>query len=199
MLASAIAATVRLLTGSAAHWRGCEPETCQRIYFANHSSNLDFVLLWSALPPPLRRVTRPVAARDYWSSGLRRYLAEAIFQAVLIERKTVTRDNNPLAPMLAALAEGASLILFPEGTRRAGGEPGDFRPGLFHLAKARPDIELVPVFLENLNRVLPKGEILPVPILCSAHFGTPIRLADGEPKRTFLARARAGLASLRPS
>ena len=117
---------------------------------------------------------------------------------MLIERKQVTKSNNPLRPMLAALEGGESLIIFPEGTRNPNGEVNEFRPGLFHLAKARPDVEFVPVFIDNLNRVLPKGEILPVPILCSVRFGTPLTLATDETKPQFLTRAREAMLALRP-
>jgi 1-acyl-sn-glycerol-3-phosphate acyltransferase len=169
-----------------------------RVYFANHSSNLDFVLLWASLPGEIRARTRPVAAHDYWTgSKLRHWLAGSIFRAVLIERRNVTRENNPLTPMCEALWAGDSLIIFPEGTRNHAGEIGEFKPGIHHLAREVPEAELVPVFIENLNRVLPKGEILPVPILCSVYFGNPIRLEPGETKRDFLVRARQAVLSLR--
>lgn len=198
MIGTLVASVTRLLTGARAHWRGCAPEPVQRVYFANHASNLDFVLLWASLPSALRRRARPVAAQDYWRGPLRGWLAGRVFRAVLIERRQVTRQSNPLRPMLDALAAGESLIIFPEGTRNPGGEVGEFKPGLFHLAKARPEAEFVPVFIENLNRVLPKGEVLPVPILCSVNFGAPLRLADTETKPQFLTRAREALISLRP-
>jgi 1-acyl-sn-glycerol-3-phosphate acyltransferase len=169
------------------------------VYFANHTSNLDFVLLWAALPARLREKTRPVAAHDYWTSGrLRLLLADNVFNAVLIERKQVTRANNPLAPMLAALEAGSSLIIFPEGTR-AVGQPGEFKSGIYHLAKARPQLEFIPVYIENLNRVLPKGEVLPIPILCSVRFGAPMFLADGDDKSTFITRARTAMEQLAPA
>jgi 1-acyl-sn-glycerol-3-phosphate acyltransferase len=100
--------------------------------------------------------------------------------------------------MLDTLRGGESLIIFPEGTRNPDGEVNPFRPGLFHIAKALPEIQLVPVFIENLNRVLPKGEILPVPMLCSVTFGEPLRLAQGEMKPDFLTRARDAMLALRP-
>ena len=198
MIARIIASLARFLTSARAHWHGCLPEAKLRVYFANHTSNLDLVLLWASLPPELRRITRPVGAQDYWSSGIRAFLSLRVFRAVLIERKQVTKSNNPLRPMLAALEGGESLIIFPEGTRNPNGEVNEFRPGLFHLAKARPDVEFVPVFIDNLNRVLPKGEILPVPILCSVRFGTPLTLATDETKPQFLTRAREAMLALRP-
>ncbi len=198
MTASFLAWVARILTGARARWQGCAPVADQRVYFANHTSNLDFVLLWASLPDDLRRRTRPVAGRDYWKGGLREWLASRVFRAVLIERRTVTRDSNPLTPMLDTLRGGESLIIFPEGTRNPDGEVNPFRPGLFHIAKALPEIQLVPVFIENLNRVLPKGEILPVPMLCSVTFGEPLRLAQGEMKPDFLTRARDAMLGLRP-
>lgn len=199
MTASCIAWFTRALTGVRARWQGCAPIAEQRVYFANHTSNLDIVLLWAALPGDLRRKTRPVGARDYWQvGGVRGWLAGSVFRAVLIERHNVTRENNPLVPMLDALRGGESLIIFPEGTRNPEGEVNPFKPGIFHLAKAQPEIALVPVFIENLNRVLPKGEVLPVPMLCSVTFGEPLRLAEGEAKPQFLTRAREAVLALRP-
>jgi 1-acyl-sn-glycerol-3-phosphate acyltransferase len=99
--------------------------------------------------------------------------------------------------MCKALRAGDSLIIFPEGGRSPGGEIGDFKPGLHHLAREVPEAELVPVFIENLSRVLPKGEVLPVPVLCSVHFGAPVRLEAGETKQDFLQRARAAVLALR--
>lgn len=198
MTASIAAALLRLFTGSQARWDGCAPVHNQRIYFANHTSNLDFVLLWSSLPGALREKTRPIAAHDYWTaSRFREALANRIFRAVLIERKRVTRANNPLAPMLAAIDDGDSLIIFPEGGRALDGSLGEFKSGLYHLGKERSEIELVPVWIDNLSRVLPKGEILPLPLLCSVTFGKPIKVKAEEDKHSFLQRARAAVLSQR--
>ncbi len=197
MIAAIAASAVRLLTGAKSRWIGCEPSVQQRVYFANHTSNLDFVLLWAALPAAIRAKTRPVAAHDYWAGGMRRLIADKIFHAVLIERKNVTRTANPLAPMLGALEEGGSLIIFPEGGRQEA-TPGKFKTGIYHLAKARPGLEFVPVYIENLNRVLPKGEVLPIPILCSVRFGAPLVLQEAEAKAAFVERARTAMLQLAP-
>lgn len=189
---------VRFLAGASARWRGCDPALNQRIYFANHTSNLDGPVLWSALPPAMRDVTRPVAAHDYWTAtAVRNFIATRIFNAVLIERKKVTVSNNPLEHMLAAMGKNYSLIIFPEGGRSHNPEPGQFKSGLYHLAKARPDIELIPVYIDNMNRILPKGEFLPVPLLSCITFGAPVKVGEGEDKASFLARARAAVIDLR--
>jgi 1-acyl-sn-glycerol-3-phosphate acyltransferase len=191
-----IRGTLHVLTGVQAHWRGCGPTGVQRVYFANHSSHADFVLIWTALPAGLRRLTRPVAARDYWSHGaLRQYLIHHVFRGVLISRG-IDREHNPIADMGEALKAGSSLILFPEGTRGAGGEVQAFKPGIHHLAQAFPNVELVPVWLDNAYRVMPKGALLPVPLLCSVTFGDPIRIGDCEPRAEFLERLRLALTKL---
>ncbi|MFO1477925.1 MAG: lysophospholipid acyltransferase family protein [Verrucomicrobiota bacterium] len=200
MTKSLLAAIARLVSGASIRWVGCSPDSRQRVYYANHTSNLDALVLWASLPTLVRNLTRPVAARDYWiKDPLRRYLALRVLNAVLIERKRPTAHDNPLADMLAALGDRHSLIIFPEGGRQAGGEMAPFKSGLFHLAKDRPDVELIPVLIENLNRVLPKGEFLPVPLLGSLSFGAPIRLEPGERRETFLDRARRAVKDLQSS
>jgi 1-acyl-sn-glycerol-3-phosphate acyltransferase len=207
-VASLLAAIARGISGVQVQWAGCEPDERQRIYFANHTSHLDFVVLWSALPSEIRARTRPIAAKDYWDeTPLRRYLAENVFRAVLLERGSLARAKNPeetrfvgrhlIEDMASALGEKHSLILFPEGTRGTGEKIGRFRSGLYHLALRRPDVELVPAYLENLNRILPKGEFLPVPMLSLLTFGKPIQVAPDEDKDLFLERAREAVSSLR--
>ena len=192
-----IALAARLLTGAQARWQGCGPTGTQRIYVANHSSHMDFVLIWTVLPPRLRRETRPVAAGDYWDRGaLRRYLIHRVFRGVLVNRGHIDRANNPIDGMCRALDQGASLILFPEGTRGSGEEVQSFKSGLYHLALARPEVEIVPVWIDNSYRVMPKGVALPIPLLCSVAFGKPARLEAGETKADFLTRMRQKVVDL---
>jgi 1-acyl-sn-glycerol-3-phosphate acyltransferase len=201
--AAAVAVFARLVTGVHGEWRGCAPAARRRVYFANHRSHADFVLIWTVLPAPLRRLTRPVAGADYWLKGrLRTFVAERVFRAVLIARNRdtsgqATRDADPIATMAAALDQNSSLILFPEGTRNTSEEPLlPFKSGLYHLANARPDVELVPVWIENLNRVMPKGEFVPIPLLCTVTLGAPVALGAGENKAAFLDRSRNALLAL---
>ncbi len=200
MISRLLAAITRLYTGLQVRWAGCEPSTRQRVYFANHTSHLDTLALWAALPDEVRSMTRPAAARDYWEAGrLRRLLAVHLLHAVLIDRTDISRAHNPLDLILNAMGNRCSLILFPEGTRNPGPEVGEFKCGLYHISRAKPGLELVPAYLANLNRVLPKGEALPIPLLCSVNFGPPLRLLPGESKSAFLARARQAVADLRPA
>jgi 1-acyl-sn-glycerol-3-phosphate acyltransferase len=195
--AGLLASLARLVTGSHTRWIDCPSESRQRLYFANHTSHLDFVALWGALPENERMRTRPVAGREYWEQNrLRSYLANSVFQSVLVGRPE-TAGRTILAPLLNELARGSSLILFPEGTRGNGDSIGEFKSGLYHLCRSRPEMEAVPVYLENLNRILPKGEFLPVPLLSRITFGPPIRPADQEGKIEFLYRARQSLCRLK--
>lgn len=190
----------KAITAVRADWRGIEPVARQRVYFANHVSNADMPMIWSVLPPALRRQTRPVAAADYWlKNRLRAFAGRDVFRAVLIDRRPEARSDDPVAQMVAALDEGASLILFPEGKRNMGQDPLEpFKSGLYHLARARPQVDLVPTWVANLNAVMPKGEIIPLPLMCTVTFGAPIHLAEGEGKEAFLARAAAALMQERP-
>jgi 1-acyl-sn-glycerol-3-phosphate acyltransferase len=204
MTAMAIATVSRLITGAVVRWH-CDPRSdAQRIYYGNHSSHLDFIVIWSALPARLRRYARPVAGSDYWNRGaVRRYLAGRVFHAVLIERSPAGSPQGQAAArasldrMVGAMGDRCSLIVFPEGTRSTDGEVGPFKSGLYHLSRARPDVELVPVYLENLNRILPKGETLPVPMLSRVVFGPRLSTNAQEEKPLFLARAREALLQLR--
>jgi 1-acyl-sn-glycerol-3-phosphate acyltransferase len=188
-----------LITAVRGFWPDGPPDLRQAVYFANHTSNGDTILLWSVLPAPLRRRTRPVAAADYWlNHPVKKFIGQQVFNCVLIERDPARRSQDPVAQMVAALDDGASLILFPEGTRNTGPQMLPFKPGLFHLAEARPDVPLIPVWIENLNRVLPKGEVIPLPFICTEHFGRPITRLPQEGKAAFLDRAQAAVAALNP-
>lgn len=189
---------VKLVSGVNVRWNGCFPDTRQRVYFANHTSHLDAAVVWASLPAEVRMLTRPVAARDYWVKGrLRPYLAQNVFNAVLIEREKISAHDSPIDHLVEALGQKFSLIIFPEGTRSLDGDIGVFKSGIYHLAKRRPDVEFVPVLIDNLNRILPKGEVLAVPLLSSVSFGMPLRLDEGESKQAFLERTRSAVASLR--
>ncbi len=195
----ALAFIARLITGAQGHWIGTPPKAEQRIYFANHQSHFDWVLIWAALPRDLRAITRPIAARDYWTATpFKRWLTTEVFNAVYVSR-TRADDEDPLEPLADALRNGDSLVIFPEGTRGVRVEPMPFKSGLYHLAEQFPDVPLVPAWIDNVQRVMPKGEVVPVPILCSVSFGTPTRLATGEDKRDFLDRARAAVLAMRPA
>ena len=188
----------RFMSGASVRWVDCQPDTCQRVYFANHTSHIDLVLVWSALPRKVRKLTRPVAAKDYWSKGwIRPHIAKA-YNAMLIDRRAIKVHQSPIDIMIKEMGDEFSVILFPEGGRSDGQQVGKFKSGLYYLSKKRPDLELVPVYLHNMGRVLPRDEYLPVPLLASVTFGPPMWLEAEETKNEFLARARQAVLNLGP-
>lgn len=193
-----LALIARFFSGASVRWIDCQPDTCQRVYFANHTSHIDAIIIWASLPPEVRTLTRPVAAKDYWTAGrIRRYFAERVFNAMLIDRTEIKVHQSPVDVMIREMGQQHSLIVFPEGGRSSGEEIGEFKSGLYYLCKKRPDLELIPVYLDNMNRILPRGEVLPVPLLSCITFGPPMWLEAGEPKVNFLRRARESVRRLR--
>ncbi len=193
-----LALAARILSGATARWIDTQPDTCQRVYFANHTSHLDAIVLWSALPQAVRLLTRPVAAKDYWTAGrIRRYMATEMFNAILIDRTEIKVHQSPVDMMIREIGQRYSLIVFPEGGRSDGREIGEFKSGLYYLCKRRPDLELIPVHIDNMNRILPRGQVLPVPLLSCITFGPPLWLERNEAKVEFLGRARDAVRRLK--
>ncbi|MBV9269810.1 MAG: 1-acyl-sn-glycerol-3-phosphate acyltransferase [Candidatus Eremiobacteraeota bacterium] len=200
--AGPIAAGARFLAGVNVTWKGAQPQLRQTAFFANHTSHLDFVVLWASLPSQLRTQTRPVAAQDYWSRGVRRWLAVNVFNAILVPRHGKAAPNaqraaQTIGSIAGEMGDAYSVIIFPEGTRGDGEEVAAFKSGLYHLCECKPDLQLVPVYMENLNRILPKGEFLPVPFISRVNFGEPTAYDPGESKRGFLERMRQSVCALR--
>lgn len=184
----------------------------QAIYFANHSSHLDFVTLWAIMPAELQPKVRPIAAADYWGSGLKQSVAEGIFNAHLVHRykdrahtpadarptRQTDSGSSPKTSQLTGMTDildaGDSLIIFPEGTRGPGDQVATFQAGLYRLAQHAPEVPVVPVTLKNLSRILPKGETIPVPRLSQVIVHQPLFVGDNESQEHFLSRARGVLA-----
>ena len=170
-----------------------------KVYYANHASHGDFVLVWISLPKTWRMLTQPVAGADYWlGSKLKAFIAEQVFRVLLIDRQH--DPKQAIAAMDGALKQGKSLILFPEGTRNTTDDQIllPFKSGLYHLARENENIEFVPVWINNINRVLPKGKILPIPLLCDVRIGEVIKKLPDEDKTEFLTRTRQALLNLAP-
>ncbi len=193
-----LALLAQFLSGASSTWKNSQPDTCQRIYFANHTSHLDVLVVWAALPNYVRQVTRPAAARDYWTAGpIRRYIATRLFNAILVDRQDVKVHQSPIDLMLNEMGDKYSMIVFPEGGRQNGDEVGEFKSGLYYMCKRRPELELIPIYLDNMNRILPRGTYLPVPMLSRVVFGPPMWLEKNEKKQDFLARARQAVIDLK--
>ncbi|MBC7980349.1 MAG: 1-acyl-sn-glycerol-3-phosphate acyltransferase [Armatimonadetes bacterium] len=190
-----LAMIVRLCTGvNVSEVKGWTGAPC--IFFANHASNLDALVIWAAMPREIRENTSPVAARDYWTkTRLRNWIASKVFKAILLDRKGRPKDrSHPLQAISDELEKGRSIIIFPEGTRSLNGQLQQFKPGLHHLHHSHPQCTLIPVSLQNLNRILPKGQSLPVPLIGRITVHSPLEIIVGENREDFLARARSAVA-----
>lgn len=168
----------------------------QKIYFANHSSHVDTIAIVAALPPEYRKITKPVAAMDYWGrTPLMKYISTKGLNCVLVNRKS-KGAADVLAPIHEALDNGYSIIIFPEGTRGDSALPTDFKAGIYHLAEKYPHVDLVPVYLDNVYRCMPKGKCVPLPLICTVRFGAPLERIDSEDKKDFLVRAQNSVIGL---
>ncbi|MDO4573630.1 MAG: lysophospholipid acyltransferase family protein [Planctomycetia bacterium] len=193
-----LALLAQFLSGASSRWYQSQPDTCQRVYYANHTSHLDILVIWASLPAYVRKVVRPVAAKDYWSAGpIRRYIAKRLFNAILLERQNVSVHRNPVAGLLDEMEDKYSIIIFPEGGRQSSDQMAEFKSGLYYMCKHRPELELVPIYIDNMNRILPRGTYLPVPLLSRIVFGPPLWLEKNEKKQDFLARARQAVLDLK--
>ncbi|MBV8425319.1 MAG: 1-acyl-sn-glycerol-3-phosphate acyltransferase [Candidatus Eremiobacteraeota bacterium] len=205
-LSGLIAGGARFIAGVNVTWREPKPLPTQTVFLANHTSHLDFVVLWASLPREVRARTRPVAAADYWNSGIKKWLAVDVFNAILVPRHrdgvaSAQRANDTIERIVADMGDEYSIIIFPEGTRGDGEEIARFKSGLYHLCLRKPDLQLVPAYVENLNRILPKGEFAPVPFISRVTFGSPTRYGSAgvqpESKEAFCTRMREAVLALR--
>ena len=187
---------LRLLLGASARFESTPDLSGQRIYFANHTSHIDTLAIMAALPKEARLNTKPLAAADYWGKNrFLRYIATRGLNSMLIDRQPKDGED-PLVPVLQAMAQGCSVIIFPEGTRRFQALPGEFKSGLYRLHKAFPQARLVPIYLDNLYRSMPKGKHVPLPIICTIRIGDPLAVVENEEKGDFLNRAREAVVRL---
>ena len=187
---------LRLLLGASARFESTPDLSGQRIYFANHTSHIDTLAIMAALPKEARLNTKPLAAADYWGKNrFLRYIATRGLNSMLIDRQPKDGED-PLEPVLQAMAQGCSVIIFPEGTRRFQALPGEFKSGLYRLHKAFPQARLVPIYLDNLYRSMPKGKHVPLPIICTIRIGDPLAVVENEEKGDFLNRAREAVVRL---
>jgi 1-acyl-sn-glycerol-3-phosphate acyltransferase len=191
-----------LFIGCRVRGRKWLPSSGPFVLIANHSSHLDAICLLSLFPLKRLRDIQPVAAVDYFERN--RFVAwfsRTFFNILPIARHKITSENNPVRCMLAQLRAGKSLIIFPEGTRGRGNEIGPFRPGIAHLLELMPDLRIVPAYLVNMGRCLPKGECFPVPFFCEIHLGPPRILHNNwHPNREeILKMLRSAICELRDS
>jgi 1-acyl-sn-glycerol-3-phosphate acyltransferase len=172
------------------------PKKGPAILVANHNSHLDTIILMSLFPIKMLSSLRPVAAADYFMKN--RYLAwfsKNIIGILPIERKRISKDEDPLEPLSDVLLNGGIVIFYPEGTR---GEPeklAKLKSGIAYLASKHPDIDITPVFLYGAGKALPKGEALLVPFVVDVYVGKPERWSGD--KHTFIEKLERVFSALK--
>lgn len=187
---------LRLLLGASARFESTPDLSGQRIYFANHTSHIDTLAIMAALPKEARLNTKPLAAADYWGKNrFLRYIATRGLNSVLINRQSKDGED-PLEPVRQVMEQGCSVIIFPEGTRSFQALPGEFKSGLYRLHRAFPQAHLIPIYLDNLYRSMPKGKHVPLPIICTIRIGDPLAVLENEEIGDFLNRAREAVVRL---
>lgn len=137
---------------------------------ANHNSHLDAMVLMSLFKLRDIHKVKLVAAKDYFCrNALSTWFSLNIIGIIPIDRKGGSDD--PLAPVMQALDEGYTVVIFPEGTR---GEPEKRQPlkyGITKVLEAHPEVKITPVFMHGLGKSLPRGEGLLVPFVCEINVG----------------------------
>lgn len=171
------------------------PQDGPAVIIANHNSHLDTLTLMSLYPLAKLDLLRPAGAMDYFlTNRWMRFLAEEIIRILPVERGGAAAGRDPLAGCLEALDWGEIVILFPEGSR---GEPErlqQLKRGIAHLAKARPEVPVTPVFMHGLGKALPKGTMLLIPFNCDVYVGPAFRW-DGSIDG-FMALTEAAMAAM---
>ena len=158
--------------------RGAE----QFIIVSNHNSHLDTMALMAALSWRQIDRTKPVAAGDYFGkTPIKKRITELFVNALLIPRSRPKEGEtfaDPIQLMVNALGAGHSLIIFPEGTRGEAGKIQKFKKGIGLVAQQCPHVPIIPVFMQGMGKLLPKGEMLLVPFDNFVRFGTPFYCGD---------------------
>ena len=186
----------QFMTGADVVGRERLPAKGPAIIAANHNSHVDTLLLLTIFPARLMHCLRPAAADYFLKDPFIGWFSRKLVGIVPIERARAGTGLDVLAPARQALAEGAIIIVFPEGTRGAADdEMGELKSGIARLAEAFPSVPVCPIWIEGAGRVLPKGAVLPVPLNCTVLVGEP--LAWGGDRKAFMAALRERLLALK--
>jgi 1-acyl-sn-glycerol-3-phosphate acyltransferase len=149
------------------------PVTGPAIIAANHNSHVDTLLLLTIFKARAVHLVRPAAASDYFlKDPVIGWFSRNLIGIVPVARRKAGPGEDVLAPARQALAEGAIVVVFPEGTRGdASDTMAQLKNGVARLAEAFPQAPVIPVWIQGAGRVLPKGTLIPVPMTCCVLVG----------------------------
>ena len=179
------------------------------ILAANHSSHLDTVMVYAALPPPLRYLTAPAMSQDFFSAlfgkgrpTLKQRLEEAcgytlaltLFNAYPLPQR-LSGARRALRYSGELIDAGYSILIYPEGTRTETGELLPFQPGIGLMAR-RLGVPVIPVRLQGLFAIYSVHDSWPHTGKVRVRFGSPIRPQPGEPHEAIASRVEAAVRAL---
>ena len=152
------------------------PVTGPAIIAANHNSHVDTLLMLTIFKARAVHLVRPAAASDYFlKDPVIGWFSRNLIGIVPVARRKAGSGEDVLAPARQALAEGAIVVVFPEGTRGdASDTMAQLKNGVARLAEAFPEAPVIPVWIQGAGRVLPKGTLIPVPMTCCVLVGEAI-------------------------
>lgn len=153
----------------------------QFIIAANHNSHADAVTLMTAVPTNKLANTHPIAAADYFGKNkFTSFISWLFINVKLIPRKKSSDEDNdnPINIMDELLKKKKSIIIFPEGSRGKPGKLSPFKKGIGILSEKNQNVPIIPVYLEGISRVLPKGNKIILPSLTKIYFGEAIHITD---------------------
>ena len=124
------------------------------VFMSNHVSASDIWSLFVAIPFPVRFIAKKQLAKlpfVGWAMRIGRF--------IFIDRQNASAARRSIDEAARRISEGASVMIFPEGTRSRDGKLGPFKKGGFHLA-VDSRVDIVPVGIRGTREVMPKGAAL---------------------------------------
>jgi len=162
------------------------------VFMANHLSTVDIWALFVALPIPVRMIAKKqLAAIPLFGWGM--WAGRFIF----IDRHNAVAARRTIEHAAQRIRDGASVLLFPEGTRSRDGELQAFKKGGFHLAidAAAP---IIPVAIKGTRELMPRGALGLKPGKVTVIIGEPVSTEglDAEHRNELLDRVRGQIATM---
>ena len=162
------------------------------VYCANHQSNVDPPLLFTALHPRMHILYKaeieqiPILARAFRMGGF-----------IPVDRRNKEVAMRAIDAGAASLRHGNSFLIFPEGTRSKTEELLPFKKGGFIMA-IKAGAPIVPVAVQGGRAAMRRGSRIIRPVTISIRIGEPIPTAglDLKQRDVLIARVRERISDL---